>query len=66
MSVHARGGDSPGSIDHDRPTLRVHVVRYPDEPDRVTVSPQAVSEAAHTTTWLSVDADAVVSLADAR
>jgi len=66
MSAHARGGDAPAPADHDRPTLCVHVVRYPDEPDRVTVSPQAVSEAEHTTTWLSVDADAVVSLADAR
>ncbi|MDH5020055.1 DUF7511 domain-containing protein [Halobacterium rubrum] len=41
-------------------------LRYPDEPDRVAVPSQPVSGGDHTTTWLSVNADAVVSLADAR
>jgi hypothetical protein len=77
MSVDARGGDRPDRTDdddqrardggaHDAPALCVNVVRYPDEPDRVTLSPCEVSAGDHTTTWLSVNADAVVSLADAR
>ncbi len=74
MSVDARGGDGPDRNDHedgddgvhDPPALCVNVVRYPDEPDRVTLSPCEVSAGDHTTTWLSVDADAVVSLDDAR
>lgn len=67
MSADARGGHAPPAPeDDDRPDLCVHVVRYADEPDRVTVSPRGVSAADHATTWLSVDAEAVVSLADAR
>jgi|AntRauMinimDraft_4_1070384.scaffolds.fasta_scaffold00025_59 hypothetical protein len=70
MAVDARGGGAPDRFDsddaHDPPALCAHVVRHTDEPDRVTVCPQAVSAADHTTAWLSVDADAVVSLADAR
>ena len=67
MSVDACDGDANGPPDNENPpALYVHVVQYSDEPDRVTLSPQAVSAADRTTTWLSIDADAVVSLADAR
>jgi hypothetical protein len=75
MSVDALGGDAPDRNDHDGsgvdgahdpPALRANVVRYSDEPDRLTLSPAAVSERDHTTTWLSVNADVVVSLDDAR
>jgi hypothetical protein len=67
MSADARRGDARTSFDDEnRPDLRVHVVRYADEPDRATLTPRAVSAADHTTTWLSIDADALVSLADAR
>jgi len=68
MSPDARSGGPAVQRENapERPALRVHVVRYSDEPDRVTLSPRHVSDADHATTWLSVDADSVVSLADAR
>jgi len=65
MSADARGGDAFSAPDDDS-ELRLHVVRYTDQPDRVTVSPRDVSAADYTTTWLSVDANAVVPLTDAR
>ncbi|AAG19642.1 MULTISPECIES: hypothetical protein [Halobacterium] len=53
-----------------RPTagspLQLTVVRYSDDADRATVTPVSVVDGDVTTTWLSVDAGAVVSLADAR
>ena len=75
MPVDALGGDAPDRNDHghdgehgprDLPALSANIVRNEGEPDRVTVSPRQVSERDRTTTWLSVDADALVSLADAR
>ncbi|WP_277553483.1 DUF7511 domain-containing protein [Halobaculum limi] len=46
--------------------LTAAVVRHEGEPDRCTVYPTDAGEAALTTTWLSVDADILVSLEDAR
>jgi hypothetical protein len=60
----ADGGDGPDSS--DRPVLAATVVRHQQSPDRVTVAPPDVADADRLTTWLSVDADAVVSLPDAR
>ncbi|GAA0192488.1 MULTISPECIES: DUF7511 domain-containing protein [Halobaculum] len=46
--------------------LRAAVVRHDGEPDRCTVYPEDADDVALVTTWLSVDADCLVALDDAR
>ena len=46
--------------------LTAAVVRYDGEPDRCTVYPEGADDGTLTTTWLSVNADCLVPLEDAR
>jgi len=46
--------------------LTAAVVRHDGEPDRCTVYPDDADGTTLVTTWLSVDADCLVALADAR
>jgi hypothetical protein len=52
--------------DAPEPALSATVVKYRNSPDRCTVTPADVSEDQQFTAWLSIDADAVVSLAEVR
>lgn len=52
--------------DGDPAPLDATVVRYRDEPDRCTVTPRGVGGDRRYTTWLSVNADALVTLAEMR
>jgi hypothetical protein len=74
MAGDSRHGDARDSAaDHrsgpdttDRPVLAATVVRHQHSPDRVTVAPPDADGEDRLTTWLSIDADAVVSLPDAE
>ena len=46
--------------------LTAAVVRHDGEPDRCTVYPDDADDATLVTTWLSVNADCLVALVDAR
>jgi len=46
--------------------LRAAVVRHDGEPDRCTLYPEDADDADLVTTWLSVNADCLVGLDDAR
>lgn len=50
----------------DRRVLSATVVNYRNGPDRCTVTPADVSDEERFTAWLSVDADAMLSLAEFR
>jgi hypothetical protein len=50
----------------DRTPLDATVVRYQDTPDRCTLSPPNVDSNRRLTAWLSVDADALVTLVENR
>jgi len=57
----------PHSRDDPEPTpLAATVVRYQNTPDRCTLSPPDVDDDRRLTAWLSVDADALVALAENR
>ncbi|MFB6072421.1 MAG: hypothetical protein ABEJ88_05570 [Halobacterium sp.] len=58
---------TPAAHEPDDPSyLSATVVRYENGPDRCTVSPENPDSDRQLTAWLSVDADVVVALADAR
>ncbi|ELY82645.1 DUF7511 domain-containing protein [Natrinema gari] len=50
----------------DETDLESIVVRYEDRPDRWTITPRECPESDRMTTWLSVDAQAIVDLDDVR
>jgi hypothetical protein len=50
----------------ERPRLTARTVSRPDGPDRCTVFPPEATGFARMSTWISVDADVVVSLEEFR
>ncbi|MFC3476620.1 DUF7511 domain-containing protein [Halobacterium litoreum] len=66
MSADSRRSSGDADDPADQPALSATVVPYTDAPDRCTVSPADADDRRRLTEWLSVDADAVVPLSDAR
>ena len=68
MSADTREANAGESTDLllEREPLRATVVTYRDSPDRCTVAPANVGDERRLTTWLSVNADAMVPLDGSR
>ncbi|MCD2199683.1 MULTISPECIES: DUF7511 domain-containing protein [unclassified Halobacterium] len=66
MSTDSTRGAQQSRDDVDRTPLDATVVRYQNTPDRCTLSPPNVDSDRRLTAWLSVDADALVTLAENR
>ena len=66
MSTETTRGVSQSRGDADPTPLEATVVRYQNTPDRCTLSPPDVDSDRRLTAWLSVDADALVTLAENR
>ncbi|GAA0267125.1 DUF7511 domain-containing protein [Halobacterium noricense] len=66
MSTDSTRGARQSRDDVDRTPLDATVVRYQNTPDRCTLSPPDVDGDRRLTAWLSVDADALVTLAENR
>ncbi|MCG1003431.1 MULTISPECIES: hypothetical protein [Halobacterium] len=66
MSTETTRGVARSSDDADPTPLDATVVRYQNTPDRCTLSPPNVDPDRQLTAWLSVDADALVALAENR
>ena len=68
MSADTRQADTGESTDvlSEREPLRATVVQYRGSPDRCTVAPADVDADQRLTAWLSLNADAMVSLDDSR
>ena len=68
MSADTRHAGTDGGVDEhaDQELLQATVVQYRESPDRCTVAPADVDDDRRLTTWLSVNADAMVPLADSR
>ena len=70
MAVDSGRSSDPSRSSESRfetpPGLTAAVVRHDGEPNRCTVYPDDADDTTLVTTWLSVDADCLVALADAR
>ncbi len=66
MSTDSSRGVPQSRGDTDPTPLDATVVRYQNTPDRCTLSPPNVDSDRRLTAWLSVDADALVTLAENR
>ncbi|CQH57866.1 uncharacterized protein HHUB_2618 [Halobacterium hubeiense] len=66
MSTDTTRGAPQSRDDADTTPLEATVVRYQNTPDRCTLSPPDVNGDRRLTAWLSVDADALVTLAEHR
>jgi hypothetical protein len=67
MSTDATRDPAPSPRpDTDDDSLEATVVHYEHGPDRYTAAPAAVTDDQRLTAWLSVDADAVVTLREMR
>lgn len=66
MPTDSTRGVRQSRHDVDRTPLDATVVRYQNTPDRCTLSPPDADSDRRLTAWLSVDADALVTLAENR
>jgi hypothetical protein len=64
--AHPETVDAGPVEESPEPALSATVVNYRNSPDRCTVAPADVSDDRQFTAWLSIDADALVSLAELR